>query len=105
MIERFLLSLKTEHARRILVPFGFDAMRREVASYSTWYDHYRPHQGLDGATPAEFHDGAEVEATPFEPRPRWPVNDEAVRVKRLESVVKFLEGRKHVPIVELRRAA
>jgi len=33
------------------------------------------------------------------------VDEEAVRVKRLDVVVKFVEGRKHLPIVERKRAA
>jgi len=107
LIERFLLSLKTEHTRRILVPFGFDAMRREMNSYSIWYNEHRPHQGLGGMTPADRYDGDESDdhARRVDPRPRWPVDEEAVRVKRLDVVVKFVEGRKHLPIVELKRAA
>jgi len=107
VIERFLLSLKTEHTRRILVPFEFDAMRREITLYAAWYNEHRPHQGLGGMTPADRCDGDESDghARRAEPRPRWPVDEEAVRVKRLDVVVKFVEGRKHLPIVERKRAA
>ena len=58
-------------------------------------------------TPADRYDGDEPEghARRVEPRPRWPVDEEAMRVKRLDVVVKFMEGRKHLPVVELKRAA
>ena len=41
----------------------------------------------------------------FELRVRWPVDDEAVRVNRVRLVVKFMEGRRHLPVIELKRAA
>jgi hypothetical protein len=41
VIERFLLSLETEHIRRILVPFGFDAMRRKIAEIEGRIPKYR----------------------------------------------------------------
>ena len=46
VIERFMRSMKTECTRQILVPFGLDAMREELACYVTWYNEHRPHQSL-----------------------------------------------------------
>ncbi len=40
----------------------------------------------------------------FEPRPRWPAADNS-RARRLHLTIKFLEGRRHLPVVELTRAA
>jgi len=53
-------------------------------------------------------DGVEVSSrvvTAFGPHPRWPVADEAERVERIHLVVKFLEGSRHLPIVELKWVA
>ena len=51
--ERFILSMKTEALRRILVPLRITDMRVETARYMVWYNEYRPHSSLHGATPAE----------------------------------------------------
>ena len=58
-------------------------------------------------TPAERYDGdgSQDRGDAVEPRPRWPVEDEATRVERVWPVVKLLEGRKHLPIIELSRVA
>jgi hypothetical protein len=58
-------------------------------------------------TPADRYDGdgPDGHARRVEPRPRWPVDEEAVCVKRVELVVQLVEGRKHLPIVDLKRAA
>ena len=111
VIERFIRSMKVECTRQILVPFRLDAMREELALYVTWYNEYRPHQGLDGATPNDVH-AAEASSNPgvrFEPRPQWPVNtgrdDQSQRAARLHLIVAFVEGRRHLPVVELTQAA
>ncbi len=103
--------MKVECTRQILVPFRLDAMREELALYVTWYNEYRPHQGLDGAAPNDV-DRGEASSNPgvrFEPRPQWPVNtgrdDQRQRVSRLHLTVAFVEGRRHLPVVELTRAA
>ena len=105
VVERLIRSVKRECTRQIRVPLDVDAMRKEIALYASWYNESRPHQGLDGKTPSEVYDGVSRNAKSLEPRPRWLVDDAAVRVKRIQLVVKFLEGRRHLPIVELKRAA
>jgi transposase InsO family protein len=113
VVERFMRTLKHECCARILVPFGLEAMRREAELFCRWYDGHRPHQGLRGATPDEryhgrrpAHEGPRVEA-----RARYPVQsgETAIgppkRVKRLELVVSYQEGRRHLPLVELKQAA
>ncbi len=106
VIERFIRSMKAECTRCILVPFRLDAMREELACYMIWYNEHRPHQALDGLTPNEVYRG-EVSPEPgvrFEPRPRWPAADNS-RARRLHLTIKFMEGRRHLPVVELTRAA
>ena len=82
-------------------------MREEVASYATWYNRHRPHQSLGGLTPAEAHDGEAHSAVSFETRPRWPAypDEERERVRQLHVVVKFVDARRHLPVVELKRVA
>ena len=104
VVERLIRSVKCECTRQIRVPLDVDAMRKEIALYASWYNESRPHQGLDGKTPAEVYSGVRRNAQSLEPRPRWPVHGDTKRVKRIKMVVKFLEGRRHLPIVELKRA-
>ena len=116
VVERFIRSVKSECTRKIIVPFRLDEMRDEVGCYATWYNEHRPHSSLGGRTPMEVYRGlpAANEAPRFEPRARWPRKARcaapAVPVVgragvRLQLVVSRLEGRRHLPLIELRRAA
>ncbi len=107
IVERFFRSMKSECTRRILVPLRLDPMRQEVACYATWYNLHRPHQGLGGLTPAEARDGETHSAMSFETRPHWPahLDEERDRVRRLHLGVTFLDARRQLPIVELKRVA
>ena len=94
VVERFFLSLKEEWLRRILVPLDRDAMQRELACYSEWFERWRVHQGLGGETPRDVFEGRPtVEKT----RPK------ATAIPRSELVVRFHEGRGQLPIVEIKR--
>jgi len=117
VIERFILSLKQEALRRVLVPLGVQAMQGIVEQYLTWYNEHRPHTALGGKTPNEVFEGTvpATERPRFEPRRRYPLRTpparaapKAVRGKRgvvLQLVVKRLDDQPHLPVVELRRAA
>lgn len=117
ILERFILTLKAECTRRLVaVPFRRAAFRREVQLYLHWYNDSRPHTSLGGRTPNEvYHRLRAANQQPrFEPRPRWPRASPCaapqVLVKgqpgvRLELQVRFVAGRKHLPILTLRRAA
>lgn len=82
----------------------------------TWYNAYRPHETLGGATPIEIRDGS----TPANQRPRlefrerWPRGSPCAAPQAevdaglgtvLELHLEFLEGRPHLPIVKLREVA
>ncbi len=82
--------------RRILVPLDPDAMQGEMSLYLDWFARHRPHQGLDGCVPQEIYDGVPVVARE---KPK------AKKIPGTELVVRFHEGRRQLPIVELRRAA
>ncbi len=96
VIERFFLSLKNEWLRRILIPLDRAAMQRDLSCYFDWFARQRPHQGLDGRTPQEVYNGVPVVAREKLKAPEVPQS---------ELIVRFHEGRRQLPIVELRRAA
>jgi hypothetical protein len=99
-----------------MFPYSASAARKELALFGTWYNRVRPHRRLQGATPDEVHDGATPfwERARFEPRARWPRNAPCAsppsRIAgrcgaRLVLNVRYLEGRKHLPVVALSRVA
>jgi putative transposase len=117
LIERFWSTLKSAGLRRILVPYGIDQMREEVRVFCVWYNGVRPHSSLGGATPDEVYFGVQParDGPRFEPRKRVPLGirpskcaPRAARGRRgvkLELVAGYFEGRAHLPVVALRRAA
>ena len=118
VIERFFRTLKTECTRRFLVPFGREALRREVGFFMRWYNGHRPHGSLDVRTPDEMYYGRApaCQRPRLELRPRWPrgstcaspqapVDVAASRDGPPQLVVTFFGGRRHLPVVSLRRAA
>jgi len=109
VIERFWRSMKDECFRRIIVPFSTVEMRTELALYVQWYNSSRPHQALHGATPREILERQvpACNAPGLETRPRFPLarGHPKKRISRMRLVVTHLEGRPHLPQVELRDAA
>lgn len=116
IIERLIGSMKREGSRRILVPSKLEEMRKELGAYFTWYNEFRPHQGLSGMTPNEVYFGrSPANHSPrYEPRPDWPVQspsakpDVPIKDKpgaQLESVVYSFSGKRHLPIIALRKVA
>ena len=82
-------------------------MRREVHLYGIWYNTQRPHMGLAGKTPHEVYASRTARRRRFEPRPHWPhrlrrrgAGGDTVRLE-----VSYVEGRKHLPVIDLLRAA
>jgi transposase InsO family protein len=116
VIERFIRSMKSEGTRRILIPLRTDAMRLEIACYIDWYNQHRPHSGLQGRTPCEVYKGKHPanQQPRFEPRSRWPRGSPCAAPlakidgragSKLVLVVGYFEGRKHLPVIELKRVA
>ncbi len=112
IIERFFRSLKAEAVRLVQVPLDVVAMTAEVDRYLGWYAMHRPHEALRGATPHEVLHALvpRCEQTGMEVRPRYPLSRprpcmstrRRVR-KRLEVKVSYIDGRAHLPVVELRQ--
>jgi hypothetical protein len=105
IVERFIRSLKDEGTRRlVLVPIAHGTLRRELEAYVRWYNTVRPHTTLAGKTPHEVFEGRSESRRRLETRPRWP-NRGAVPCGKLDLAVGHVAGRKHLPVIGLRRAA
>jgi transposase InsO family protein len=101
VIERFFLTLKIEAMRVIMVPFNLAAMRAELLAFVQWYDAHRAHQSFGGRTPAEVYKGLGHS----DQRATKTSAGLFSSGKPLALKVSYLEGRKHLPLVELSAAA
>ena len=110
LIERFILTLKNESLRIILVPLRMAAFHRELTYFADWFDKSPPHSSLHGKTPHEvYHDVLPAcECPRYEPRARWPrsapcasphapIADPCGAPSRLD--VRYHHGRKHPPML------
>jgi transposase InsO family protein len=115
VVERFIRTIKDECTRRVIVPMGRDRFRDELTLFFVWFNLHRPHRCRTGRTPDEVYlDRAPAsERWRHEPRGRWPkesgcaapwaeVRGESGVHLRLN--VTYLNGRRHLPVVTLRRA-
>ncbi len=116
VIDRFIKTLKDEATRRILVPFRRETFRRELILFRDWYNEHRPHMTLEHKTPNEvyFKRRAAHQQPRLEPRQAWPRGSPCAKPQTLVAgkpgdtstlQVDFHEGRRHLPIVALKRAA
>ncbi len=117
VIERCIQTLKTECTRRLItVPYRLAAFEQDLALYCSWYNSHRPHTRHGGATPDEvyYHRRPAVRAPRFEPRPRWPRRSPCASPRtlirgqpgvQLDLAVRYLDGRRHLSIVTLKRVA
>ncbi len=116
VVERFILSMKTELIGRISVPMRREAFLRELRCYQEWFNESRPHTTLAGKTPSEVYRGLRpANRRPrTEPRRRWPRGSPCAKPWALVAGkpgdafairVDFQQGRPHLPVVSLKRAA
>jgi len=110
VIERFILSLKKEFLRKILVPLHLPRVEEAVGAYQLWYNTERPHESLGGWTPHELQRGVALERETIrrEPRARVPLarGDPGERCcQNLELIVSYVDGHKELPVVRVRQAA
>ena len=97
IVERLIRSIKNECTRRIVVPLSEEGIRKETTLYINWYNQHRPHQALRGRIPMDVYFGIGDELLCFETR-----GEDANSIRL---VVTRLDNRRHLPIVELKRAA
>jgi transposase InsO family protein len=116
VVERLIRTVKSECTRKLLMPYRRDRFRRELSLFVNWYNGNRPSEALDGRTPNEVYQGLAPAclAPRFEPRRHWPRGSPCAaprtgirgrRGVRLDLAVSYSAGRKHLPIVKLKRAA
>ena len=116
VIERLILTVKQGISWLTLVPLRRRAFLRELRYLAAWYNSHRPHMTLGGRTPDEvYHRLGPMNRQPrFEPRANWPRSSPCAKpvtlVKgqpgtRPKMDVQFSGGRRHLPVVSLKRAA
>jgi hypothetical protein len=116
VVERTIRTLKELLRLLVLVPFRMAAFRKELLMIVEWYNAHRPHSTLGGRTPDEvYYKHFPANRRPrYEPRDRWPRASACAGPwalarrrpgARLELDVSFHGGRKHLPIVSLKRVA
>ena len=117
VIERFIRSMKDECTRLLpIVPLARAAFGRELDQYLAWYNAERPHSRFGARTPDEIYFGRfpACRKPRFETRARWRRSSPCAAPHALirgrlgiaiELSVEYRGGRKHLPVVSLRRVA
>ena len=115
VVERFHRTLK-EILRLTTIPEDQTEFERELGLIIDWYNEHRPHETLDGKTPNEVHFSrpAANEQPRFEPRRKWPRGSPCATPQvgmdgdpgdPIVFEIDCLEGRRHLPVIRVRRAA
>ena len=102
--ERFHLTMKNEFTRKLDVTLVESGFQRDLDDFRTWYNRFRPHSYLGGATPEEKYPGQ----TPANTLPRFEPRDSAkprakLRGKpgqRVQLDIDFVGGNKLLPILQ-----
>ena len=116
VVERCIRTIKDELTRRITVPLSRAEFRSELLVYVNWFNDHRPHTTLHGRTPNEVYFGCRLanRKPRIEPRKRWPRPSPCAKPQTLAAgqpgdrftiAIDSHHGRRHLPVVTLRRAA
>ena len=116
VIERFFKTLKEEFLRGILIPLRLEYFQAEIRWTIEYYNSHRPHTFLNGRTPNEacYPSLPSNIAPRFEPRKRWPAKSKCASPQsplmdelgvKFKLHISYYEGRKHLPIIELKAVA
>jgi transposase InsO family protein len=116
VVERFILTMKTQCVRQVVVSQRHKVFRSQLTSFLAWYNDHRPHMRLGGRTPNEvyFSQRPANRRPRIEPRRHWPRRSRCARPQTLVAgqpgdrftlQVGHLNRQQHLPIVTLRRVA
>jgi hypothetical protein len=116
VVERVILTIKCLLGCLALIPYRREAFLKELLTAVEWYNSFRPHTWLGGKTPNEVNFGQfPANRKPrHESRAQWPRGSPCARPwalvrgspgEKLTLEVSYYQGRKHLPIVRLRRVA
>jgi transposase InsO family protein len=114
VVERVILTIKCLLSRMPFVPYRREAFVRELNQIVAWHNQSRPHTWLGGRAPDEayFARFPANRRPRFEPR-AWPRGSPCAEPwalvrgspgAKLTLEVSFQGGRKHLPLVTLKRA-
>ena len=109
-------TLKNECTRRISIPPNIACMREELVLFAFWYNEYRPHSAflkeqnrceiMGPRTPQEVYDGFRIlnmpNAPPILSKAEGP-EEHNCDLPPVKIYIAYLEGRKHLPIIEIRK--
>jgi transposase InsO family protein len=115
VIERSILTIKCLLACLPFVPYRRKEFLRQILETAQWYNEHRTHTWLRGKTPNEVYLGTfPANRRPrYETRARWPRGSPCAQPwalvrgssgVKLTLEVRYHAGRKHLPIVTLKRA-
>ena len=116
VVERLIRTLKENIRLWLLVPMREKEFRQELRLLTEWYNGCRPHATLGGRTPDEvyFQRFPSHRKPRYEPRSRWPRGSPCAKPwaltrgrlgARLQLDLSFYHGRKHLPLIALKRVA
>jgi transposase InsO family protein len=114
VVERFIRTLKEYLAKLTPLPLERRAMTDELRLFAEWFNEHRPHEFLGGRTPNEAYERRfpAIRKPRYEPRANWPRASPCARPwalirgspgAKLELVLDYHGGRRHLPIVMLKR--
>jgi putative transposase len=98
VIERFWRTLKELVGVRLWPPLSKAHLVARAGLALAYYSTLRPHQGLDGATPAEVYHGVEPVARRAVPPPRKTAESQS-RDDPLPFEVVYLDRERRLPVI------
>jgi len=109
IIERFMKTLKNECTRKITIPMNIYQMQHELVLFVIWYNIHRPHSAflkhqnkcepMGAMTPDEVFNGLRSP-----PCRSWGFRHNS-EIPKITIEISYFEGRRHLPIIEIKDAS